>query len=66
MKIYAVVWDIASYDGNPLVSLWSTREKARAELERLSFDELYRGSVSIEELSLDEPENDSSSILVSR
>ena len=35
MIVYLVVWDIASYDGDALLSIWSSKEKAEQEVERL-------------------------------
>lgn len=34
-KVYAIVWDISSYDGDLLLSLWSNESIAHSEMNRL-------------------------------
>lgn len=55
MKLYAVLWG-AEYEGDSLIAIFSTKEKADAVAKKLNTDDSW-GEHRVEEYTLDhEPE----------
>lgn len=53
MIVYVVSWDIASYDGERVLSIYSTLEKAQDERERLSKNVTFGNDTSVTVVKVD-------------
>jgi hypothetical protein len=63
-KVYGILYDICSYDGKSLLSIWSSIDKANSEKIRLCKKEsLYDESLSVIEITIDSQDIDESVVV---
>lgn len=52
-KMYAISWNISSNDGERVLSIWTTRERAESEFKELDQIDHYMGGLRIVEIKID-------------
>lgn len=64
MIVYMVSWDIASYDGERALSIWSTIEGAEGECKRLGKDVTFGSDTSITVVQVDKQDGVEEALLI--